>query len=78
MINIPSEEIYPQQFNINPHYVVVSLQYDDPILKKLYSQQFYLKWNGVLEEKIQSTVHVRVEEKGKMDDYLSKNGIVIK
>lgn len=78
VINIPSEEIFPKQFNINPHYIVVSLQYDDPILKKLYSQNFYLKWNGVLEEKIQSTVHVKVEEKGKIDDYLSYNGIVIK
>jgi hypothetical protein len=72
---IPSEEIYPKQFNIDAHYVVVDLQYDDPILKKSYSQTIYMNWNGVLEEKMQPIVHVRVEEKGKIEDYLKKNGI---
>lgn len=78
VMTIPSEEIYPKQFNINAHYVVVGLQYDDPILKESYSQTMYLKWNGVQEEKMQPTVHVRVEEKAKIDGYLLKNGIVLK
>ncbi len=75
---IPSEEVYPKQFNINPHYVVVDIHYADPILKKSYSQLIYLKWNGVQEEKIQPTVHVRVEEMNKIDDYLKKRDINIK
>jgi hypothetical protein len=78
VMTIPSEEIYPKQYNINAHYVVVDIQYDDPILKKSYSQSIYMKWNGVQEEKMKFTVHVRVEEKGKIDDFLKKNGIVLK
>lgn len=78
VMTIPGEEIYPKQFNINAHYVVVDLQYDDPILKKSYSQTIYMNWNGVLEEKMQPTVHVRVEERGKIEDYLKKNGIDLK
>lgn len=78
VMTIPSEEIYPKQYNINAHYVVVDIQYDDPILKKSYSQTIYMNWNGVLEEKMQPTVHVRVEERGKIEDYLKKNGIVLK
>lgn len=78
VMTIPSEEIYPKQLNINAHYVVVDLRYADPILKKSYSQSIYMKWNGVQEEKIQPTVHVRVEEKGKIDDYLKKRGIDLK
>ena len=78
VMTIPSEEIYPKQFNINAHYIVVDLQYDDPILKKSYNQTIYMNWNGVLEEKMQPTVHVRVEEKGKIDDYLKKNSIDLK
>jgi hypothetical protein len=75
VMTISSEEIYPKQLNINAHYVVVDLQYADPILHKSYSQLIYLKWTGVQEEKMQPTVHVRVEEKGKIDDYLKKRGI---
>ena len=75
VMTIPSEEIVPKQLNISAHYVVVDLHYADPILKKSYRQLIYLKWNGVKEEKMQPTVHVRVEEKGKIDDYLKKSGI---
>jgi len=75
---IPSDEIYPKQFNINAHYVVVDLRYSDPILKKSYSQSIYMKWNGVQEEKMQPIVHVRVEEKGKILDYFQKSGIDLK
>ncbi|HUS88129.1 MAG TPA: hypothetical protein VMW91_01970 [Desulfosporosinus sp.] len=78
VMTIPSEEVYPKQFNINAHYVVVDLHYADPILDKSYSQLIYLKWNGVQEEKMQPTVHVRVEEKGKILDYFQKGGIDLK
>lgn len=75
VMTIPNEEIYPIQFNINPHYVVVDLHYADPILKKSYSQSIYMKWNGVQEEKMQPTVHVKVEEEGKIKEYFQKSGI---
>lgn len=78
VMTVPSEDIYPKQFNINPHYVVVDLRYTDPILNKSYNQQIYLKWTGVQEEKMQPTLHVKVEEKGKIDDYLKKNGIELR
>jgi len=78
VMTIPSEGIYPKQLNINAHYVVVDLKYTDPILSKSYSQSIYMKWNGVKEEKMQPTVHVRVEEKGKILDYFQKNGIDLK
>lgn len=75
VMTIPSEEILPKQFNINPHYVVVDLHYADPILDKSYRQLIYMKWNGVQEGKTQPTVHVKVEEKGKIEDYFKKCGI---
>lgn len=75
---IPSDEIYPKQLNINAHYVVVDLQYADPILNKSYNQEIYMKWNGVQEGKLQPTVHVRVEEKGKILAYFQNHGIDLK
>ena len=78
VMTMASEKIYPKQFNINAHYVVVVLHYLDPILDKSYSQLLYMKWNGVLEDKMQPTVHVKVEEKDKIDQYLQKSGIDLK
>ncbi|MDR3600103.1 MAG: hypothetical protein P4L49_06405 [Desulfosporosinus sp.] len=75
VMTIPSDEINPQQLNINAYYVVVDLQYADPILNKSYSQTIYMKWNGVQEGKLQPTVHVKVEEKSKILDYFQKQGI---
>lgn len=75
VLSIPSEEIHPKELNINPHYVVVDLQYGDPILDKSYSQTIYIKWNGVQAGKVQSSVHVRVEEMGEIKQYFQKQGI---
>lgn len=78
VMSIPSEEIYPKQLNINAQYVVVDLQYADPILNKSYSQSIYLLWKGVHEGKIQPIVHVRVEEQANISDYFKKQGIDLK
>jgi len=75
VITIPSDEIYPKQLSINAHYVVVDLQYADPILKKSYHQTIYMKWSGVREGKMQPTVHVREEEKAKILYYFQKHNI---
>ncbi|MDR3584368.1 MAG: hypothetical protein P4L59_03495 [Desulfosporosinus sp.] len=72
---IPSNELDPKQPNINAQYVVVDLQYADPILNKSYNQTIYMNWNGVQAGKLQPTVHVRVEEKEKILDYFQTHGI---
>lgn len=77
VMTIPSEQL-SQQLNISPHYIVVDLHYADPILKKTYGQLIYLKWSGVKEEKMQPTVHVRVEERTKIKEYFQKSGIDVK
>ncbi|SHH05930.1 hypothetical protein [Desulfosporosinus lacus] len=75
VMNIPSDELYPKQLNINEHYVVVDLQYTDPILNKSYNQTIYMKWSGVREGKMQPTVHVQAEEKDEIVDYFQKHSI---
>lgn len=72
---IPGEEIYPKQFNIDAHYVVVDLQYTDPILNKSYNQTIYMKWSGVREGKLQPIVHVQVDEKDKISQYFQEHNI---
>lgn len=72
---IPGEEIYPKQFNIDAHYVVVDLQYTDPILNRSYNQTIYMKWSGVREGKLQPIVHVQVDEKDKISQYFQEHNI---
>ncbi|AET65805.1 hypothetical protein Desor_0047 [Desulfosporosinus orientis DSM 765] len=75
IVTIPSEEIYPKQDNIDPQYVVVDLQYRDPILKKFYNQTIYMKWRGERDGKMQPIVHVQVEEKDNIIKYFNNYGI---
>ncbi|MDQ7092775.1 hypothetical protein REC12_04170 [Desulfosporosinus sp. PR] len=75
VMTLPDNALDFRQNDIKPHYVVVDLQYGDPILNKVYSQTIYMKWNGVEKGKIQPTVHVRVEEKAKILQYFKEQGI---
>lgn len=75
VVTIPSEEIYPKQLEISAHFIVIDLQYSDPILNKFYSQTIYMKWNGIKEGQLQPTVHVRIDEKGDILKYFQKHKI---
>lgn len=72
VIGIDEKLINAKQIDITPLFIVVDLQYDDPILNKSYNQIIYLKWNGVINGVPQPMVHVRVEEKTQITDYLKK------
>ena len=75
LITIDKKDINPGQLNINPHFIVIDLQYDDPIIKKKYNQTIFLKWNGVLNGQLQAIVHLRLEEKEKILAYLKEKQI---
>ncbi|SDG76750.1 hypothetical protein [Desulfosporosinus hippei] len=75
VMNIPSDEMYLKQSNINAHFVVVDLLYTDPILNKSYNQTIYMKWSGVNEGKMQPIVHVQADEKEEILDYFQKYNI---
>jgi hypothetical protein len=75
VVTIPSEEIYPKQLEISAHFIVIDLQYSDPILNKSYSQTIYMKWNGVKVGQLQPIVHVRVDEKETILNYFQKHKI---
>ncbi|KJS46369.1 MAG: hypothetical protein VR66_25835 [Peptococcaceae bacterium BRH_c23] len=75
IVTIPSEEIYPKQLEIKAHFIVIDLQYSDPILNKAYSQTIYMKWTGVKEGQLQPIVHVRVDEKETILGYFQKQKI---
>ena len=55
--------------NVPPQYIVLAIEYSDPILKKSFDQTFYMKWNGVIEGQPDSNfVYVSMDEKLKIED----------
>lgn len=75
IVTIPSEEIYPKQLEIKAHFIVIDLQYSDPILNKAYTQTIYMKWTGIKEGQLQPIVHVRVDEKETILEYFQRQKI---
>ena len=53
--------------NLPTQYIVLAIEYSDPIIKKIFDQTFYMKWNGVIEGKPDSNfVYVSMKEKMEM------------
>ncbi|MHB1653120.1 MAG: hypothetical protein ACYCVD_11675 [Desulfitobacteriaceae bacterium] len=73
LISIDKNVLNPNQMNINPHYIVVLLKYEDPLIRKLYAQAIYLKWNGVIGGNLQPIFHAEVEDRDKLLKYFETN-----
>ena len=58
-----------------PVYIVVDLQYSDPILSKDFNQTIYLKWNGISKGQPQPVAHVQVMERDKILQYFKNKHI---
>lgn len=61
--------------NIPPHFVVIVLRYEDPIIDKNFEQIIYIKWNGMKKGDILSTNHAEEEEKKNIIEYFNNNNI---
>ncbi len=75
IIDIEKKDVNPEQENINPYYIVISLEYGDPIIDKTYSQTIFVKWNGKTKGEEQSIVHVEAKERDRILNYLDQQKI---
>lgn len=62
--------------DINPHFLIIHLNYTDPITRKLYTQTIYTKWAGVIGQKPQPLIHVEANEKQKILVYLKSRRLL--
>lgn len=69
VIKIDLESTALDKKNINEHFIIISLKYDDPIIKKEYEQIIYLKWGGVNNTEIYPIFHASLEEKNNIVKY---------
>jgi len=75
VIALESSEVDVSQPKIEPFYVVVHLEYLDPVINHQYRQTLYFKWNGIVGGSIQPVVHVQVREKENILEYLKSRQI---
>jgi hypothetical protein len=58
--------------NVPPQYIVLGIKYIDPMLKKYFTQLFYMKWAGVSNgQTYPDFVHVTIEEKAAIFEHYS-------
>ena len=62
--------------DINPQFIIICLNYIDPITRKLYTQTIYTKWTGVIAQKPQPLIHVEAGEKEKILSYLKSHHLM--
>ncbi len=63
--------------NLPAQYIVLAIEYSDPIVKKILDQIFYMKWNGVIDDKPDSNfVYVSMKEKMKIYGLFGQSGEV--
>ncbi len=60
---------------VDPHFIVIVLRYDDPIIDKKFEQTLYIKWSGINKGEILSTNHAEEDEKQTIIQYFEQNNI---
>lgn len=75
LISLEKLEKEAKAGNVPPHFVVIVLRYEDPIIDKYFEQIIYIQWNGMKNGDILSTNHAEEEGKNKIIDYFNTNNI---
>ncbi len=57
------------------YFIVIALQYNDPILHKDFQQLIFMKWDGVKDHKAYPIAHVEAEEKENILHYFQTEKI---
>jgi hypothetical protein len=75
VIALDQNEVDVSQPKLDPYYIVVHLEYADPLINHHYSQTLYFKWNGIVAGNMQPVVHIEVSEKESILEYLKSKQI---
>lgn len=75
VIVLDQSEVDVSLAQIEPYYIVVHLEYSDPLINEQYRQTIYFKWNGKIGGVIQPVVHIELKEKESILEYLKSRQI---
>ncbi len=75
LIGLDALEKQTKLGNVSPHFIVIVLRYEDPIIDKKFEQTLYIKWNGIKDGEVLLTNHAEEEEKQTIINYFIQNNI---
>lgn len=75
VIELDQSEVDVSLSQIEPYYIVVHLEYSDPLINEQYRQTIYFKWNGKIGGVVQPVVHIELKEKESIQEYLKSRQI---
>ncbi|NMA69176.1 MAG: hypothetical protein GX958_07145 [Desulfitobacterium sp.] len=75
VIALESSEVADHELERNPTYIVIHLQYEDPIIKGKYNQTLYYRWDGIDGEELNPLVHVEAKEMEKITQYFKHHKV---
>lgn len=78
VIALESLEVADYELERNPSYIVVHLEYEDPITKGQYTQTLYYRWDGIEGGDLKSAIHVEVKEMEWITQYFKRHNINIR
>lgn len=75
VIALDPYEVDISEPDVNPYYIVLHLEYVDPIINQQYQQTLYYRWSGIKGGEAQPVVHVEVREKENIVNYFTARSI---
>ncbi|HHY26520.1 hypothetical protein [Desulfitobacterium sp. PCE1] len=75
VIALDSYEVDISEPYVSPYYIVLHLEYADPIIYQQYEQTLYFRWSGIDGGEVQPVVHVEVGEKENIVNYFKAQSI---
>ncbi|MGI1657859.1 MAG: hypothetical protein ACRKFN_02685 [Desulfitobacterium sp.] len=61
--------------DLDAYYIVIRLDYWDPILKDPFAQTIFIKWPGVYQERVQPLIHMEAGEKDRVIQYIKERNL---
>lgn len=77
VIALEASEAADHELEQNPSYIVVHLQYEDPIIKRRYNQTLYYRWDGKNGDEYHPLVHVEAKEMEKITEYFKGQKVIL-
>ena len=76
LLHLDPSQLYPAAPDLDAYYIVISLDYRDPILKETYHQIIFLKWPGVNHGHVQPLIHMEAGEKTQVIQYIQNRDLL--
>lgn len=75
LIGLEALKKQTEEGEVPPHFIVIVLRYEDPIIDKKFEQTLYIKWAGMENKEMRLTNHAEEEEKKIINKYFENNKI---